>query len=96
MGYDMIFYKCYGNHDKNKDIDVDKLPEKERKYYVFDINNNNDIVRDNDDYDRNIECPICRSRKHLVVESILYWCNECKVPLYEQVCGCCGKRERSL
>ena len=67
MGYDMIFYKCYGNHDKNKDIDVDKLPEKERKYYVFDINNNNDIVRDNDDYDRNIECPICRSRKHLVV-----------------------------
>ena len=50
----MIFYKCYGNHDKNKDIDVDKLPEKERKYYVFDINNNNDIVRDNDDYDRNI------------------------------------------
>ena len=29
MGYDMIFYKCYGNHDKNKDIDVDKLPEKE-------------------------------------------------------------------
>ena len=75
MGYDMIFYKCYGNHDKNKDIDVDKLPEKERKYYVFDINNNNDIVRDNDDYDRNIECPICRSRKHLVVESILYWCN---------------------
>lgn len=38
MGYDMIFYKCYGNHDKNKDIDVDKLPEKERKYYVFDIN----------------------------------------------------------
>lgn len=31
----MIFYKCYGNHDKNKDIDVDKLPEKERKYYVY-------------------------------------------------------------
>lgn len=52
MGYDMIFYKCYGNHDKNKDIDVDKLPEKERKYYVFDINNNNDIVRDNDDYEQ--------------------------------------------
>ncbi len=40
----MIFYKCYGNHDKNKDIDVDKLPEKERKYYVFDINNNNDVL----------------------------------------------------
>jgi len=96
MGYDMIFYKCYGNHDKNKDIDVDKLPEKERKYYVFDINNNNDIVRDNDDYDRNIECPICRSRKHLVVESILYWCNECKVPLYEQVCGCCGKKGKKF
>ena len=52
----MIFYKCYGNHDKNKDIDVDKLPEKERKYYVFDINNNNDIVRDNDDYDVRCRC----------------------------------------
>ena len=27
----MIFYKCYGNHDKNKTTDVDKLKENERK-----------------------------------------------------------------
>ena len=92
----MIFYKCYGNHDKNKTTDVDKLKENERKYYVFDILNNNDIVRDNEDFDRNIECPICRSRKHLVVDSMLYWCNDCKVPLYEQKCSCCGKRGRKF
>ena len=92
----MIFYKCYGNHDKNKTTDVDKLKENERIYYVFDILNNNDIVRDNEDFDRNIECPICRSRKHLVVDSMLYWCNDCKVPLYEQKCSCCGKRGRKF
>lgn len=92
----MIFYKCYGNHDNSRDIDVDKLPEKERKYYVFDTKNNNDIVRDNEDFDRNIECPICKSRKHLIVESQLFWCEHCKVPLYEQICGCCGKKGRKF
>ena len=92
----MIFYKCYGNHDKNKDIDVDKLPEKERKYYVFDINNNNDIVRDNDDYDRNIECPICRSRKHLVVESILYCAMSVRCRCMSRYADAVEKRGKSL
>ena len=27
-------------------------------------------------------------------ESQLYWCEECKIPLYEPVCGCCGAKGR--
>lgn len=29
-------------------------------------------------------------------ESQLYWCEECKIPLYEPVCGCCGARGRKF
>ncbi len=29
-------------------------------------------------------------------ESQLYWCEECRIPLYEPVCGCCGARGRKF
>ncbi|CDD34949.1 phosphoadenosine phosphosulfate reductase family protein [Roseburia sp. CAG:309] len=29
-------------------------------------------------------------------ESQLYWCEECKIPLYEPVCGCCGAKGRQF
>ncbi|MGN1206424.1 MAG: hypothetical protein ACI4SQ_05495, partial [Eubacterium sp.] len=29
-------------------------------------------------------------------ESQLFWCEKCKIPLYEPVCGCCGAKARKF
>ena len=34
-------------------------------------------------------CPICKSRDHVEVESRLYWCTHCRIPLYEKNCSLC-------
>ena len=34
-------------------------------------------------------CPICKSRDHVEVESRLYWCTHCRIPLYEKNCPLC-------
>ena len=38
---------------------------------------------------KNSVCPVCGNRSELE-RSDIYWCENCNVPLYETVCGCCG------
>lgn len=40
------------------------------------------------------KCPTCGGRAD--AESRIYWCSTCKVPLYEEVCSCCGKKGKKL
>ena len=40
-------------------------------------------------------CPICQSRNQVEVESRLYWCTHCRIPLYEKECALChGQGEK--
>lgn len=36
-------------------------------------------------------CPICNSRAKLE-KSIIYWCENCNIPIYEEQCSLCGKK----
>lgn len=36
------------------------------------------------------ECPVCGERTELE-KSEIYWCDSCKVPLYDSRCECCGQ-----
>lgn len=38
---------------------------------------------------KNSICPVCGGRSELE-SSDIYWCHNCKVPLYEKVCKCCN------
>lgn len=40
-------------------------------------------------------CPVCRERT-VKVRSDIFWCAECRVPLYEENCSLCGKKGRRL
>ncbi len=42
------------------------------------------------------ECPVCHSRDHVHVCSELYWCDECKIPVYEDCCSLCGHEAKRL
>ena len=77
----MIKYKCYGNHDISKKINVDELKVSERIYTPI----------------KSSECPVCKSRGHVVAESQIYWCNTCRVPVYsDEKCDCCGGKVRKF
>lgn len=39
-------------------------------------------------------CPVCGERGK--INSEIYWCQECLVPLYEKTCECCGKKGKRL
>lgn len=39
-------------------------------------------------------CPVCGGRAD--ASSQIYWCEDCKTPLYEEHCGICGKRAKKL
>ena len=39
-------------------------------------------------------CPVCGGRAD--ASSQIYWCEDCKTPLYEDHCGICGKRAKKL
>ncbi|MBD5135613.1 MAG: phosphoadenosine phosphosulfate reductase family protein [Lachnospiraceae bacterium] len=41
------------------------------------------------------ECPICHKRGELETSEI-YWCDTCRVPLYEQKCSLCGSQAKRL
>lgn len=36
-------------------------------------------------------CPVCHERTY-VSESIVYYCDKCRTPLYDEVCPLCGKK----
>lgn len=38
----------------------------------------------------NSVCPVCGSRSELE-KSDIYWCDDCRVPLYDKICQCCGR-----
>ncbi len=40
-------------------------------------------------------CPVCNERTY-ISESIIYYCDECKTPLYDEVCPICGNKGRYL
>lgn len=40
-------------------------------------------------------CPVCGDRTELE-KSDIYWCENCKVPLYDKTCGCCGDKGRRI
>lgn len=39
-------------------------------------------------------CPVCGGRAD--ASSQIYWCEDCKTPLYEEHCGICGKKAKKL
>ena len=39
-------------------------------------------------------CPVCGGRAD--ASSQIYWCEDCKTPLYEDHCGICGKKAKKL
>ncbi|MCI9174859.1 MAG: phosphoadenosine phosphosulfate reductase family protein [Lachnospiraceae bacterium] len=39
-------------------------------------------------------CPVCGGRAEAVSE--IYWCESCRVPLYEETCSLCGRRGKRL
>ena len=40
-------------------------------------------------------CPVCGDRTELE-KSDIYWCENCKVPLYDKTCECCGDKGRRI
>lgn len=40
-------------------------------------------------------CPVCGERTELE-KSDIYWCENCKVPLYDKTCECCGSKGRRI
>ena len=36
-------------------------------------------------------CPVCGERTY-VSESIIYYCDKCKTPLYDEICPLCGEK----
>jgi phosphoadenosine phosphosulfate reductase len=40
-------------------------------------------------------CPVCGDRTELE-KSDIYWCENCKVPLYDKTCECCGSKGRRI
>lgn len=40
-------------------------------------------------------CPVCGDRTELE-KSDIYWCENCKVPLYDKTCECCGSKSRRI
>lgn len=40
-------------------------------------------------------CPVCGDRTELE-KSDIYWCENCKVPLYDKICECCGDKGRRI
>ena len=40
-------------------------------------------------------CPICHGRSDVEATAI-YWCKNCGVPIFEEVCGCCGSTGEKL
>lgn len=41
------------------------------------------------------ECPVCKDRTHLESSSI-FWCKECNIPLFDEVCPICGQHAEYL
>ena len=41
------------------------------------------------------ECPICGNRTE-IVETTVYWCDDCKIPLFDDICPLCGKQARRI
>lgn len=39
-------------------------------------------------------CPVCGGRAEAVSE--IYWCESCRVPLYEETCSLCGRKGKRL
>lgn len=40
-------------------------------------------------------CPVCNQRTELE-KSDIFWCDECRVPLYQKTCECCGNKGRRI
>ena len=40
-------------------------------------------------------CPICSSRTKLE-KSVIYWCQNCNIPIYEEKCLCCGLKGKYI
>lgn len=40
-------------------------------------------------------CPVCRERT-VKIQSDVYWCKDCNIPLYEEHCGICGSKGKRL
>lgn len=40
-------------------------------------------------------CPICKSRTK-IKKSIIYWCENCNIPTYDETCSCCGSKGKYI
>lgn len=55
----------------------------------------NYICRNDNIKTKSSTCPVCGQRTELT-KSNIYWCETCKVPLYQKECQCCGSSGRRL
>ena len=55
----------------------------------------NYICRNNNIKTKSSTCPVCGQRTELT-KSDIYWCETCKVPLYQKECQCCGSSGRRI
>lgn len=55
----------------------------------------NYICRNDNIKTKSSTCPVCGQRTELT-KSDIYWCETCKVPLYQKECQCCGSSGRRI
>lgn len=55
----------------------------------------NYICRNDNIKTKSSTCPVCGQRTELT-KSDIYWCENCKVPLYQKECQCCGSSGRRI
>ena len=75
----MVKYWCYRNHNREEDSRIEEGQEP--------------VVISSS------ECPICRdmgknTHQYVECESRIYWCDACRIPLYEEHCSLCGAKGR--
>lgn len=77
----MIQRWCYCNHNSDKDEPISK----EQEPLILTYN----------------ECPLCKtlgknSHKYVEIQSKIYWCDICQIPLYEEHCTICQGKGRYI
>lgn len=77
----MIQWQCYRNHNKEKDERIEEGTEP--------------LILERS------ECPVCKAtgkntHQYVEVNSVIYWCEQCRIPLYANTCQICNSKGREI
>ena len=78
----VLYYFIDINDLINKDCEVKQMIK-------YECNNCNNLICDTS------ICPVCKERTY-VSESIIYYCDHCHTPLYDEICPLCNETARYL